>query len=623
MKVSVLTLLCMLLSIAPLVFPASPDSSKPFGAPAFVSFLGGSGVDSIEAVTFDSNNSLWILGSTTAFDGALTGPTNPSNGAAGDGGFVMKFNPQWQRQLFIRTCSGSKISTPPDGSIWIVCSPNVIHLDASGSTVLGNFTGFSNNTRQVEWISTETNANVYDLVVLDPGPFFAATDSLSRLSGVAGSTERTWNTPIGRGGTQAMTIDRNTNMIYVGGEHTKNTTLEDYKSPFLFRYCLSGVRDQSWFWWDWEGPAVRDKCTTITPTCPDLGSDPRLINNSYVTGLVYSGSRMYVMGASDGVNNVFLKQPFRLDQDQPALSGACYSTPCYGYPSARRNSFFARAKSDYSNLDRQSYMVPYLLRSAIGLNSTYLRNYPVCQCYDINETMATRGPNSFNSFGAAEYSDGGVSYVITWGGASFRGPETPTNAWHFRAGYARQNAHITIMDYQMADIMMATLIQAATAPRDFAFRDGLLAIVGNLLGSELSTTGNNDLKGIPYQWELPVTGNALQPTYGGGTQDGFIYVRCVKDVDSCGVRKSDWVQTSPPANPIVCSAAPSAGGSAVPSVRGVPATTSPTTVGPTANAPVAQSGVPVAADRTSSAIQMQWALISIIVCVTSMLMHSL
>jgi hypothetical protein len=243
---------------------------------------------------------------------------------------------------------------------------------------------------------------------------------------------------------------------------------------------------------------------------------------------------MYVMGASEGLNNVFLKQPNRLDQNQTSFDGSCYSTPCYGYASKfkmfsmsyltvflwiysypnttspRRKSFFGRANADYSNLDRQTYMVPYQIGSALGLNSTYLRNYPVCQCYNVNESVVdtSRGPNSYVSFGAAEFTDNNVTYVITWGGSSFRGPETPTNAWHFNAGYRRQNAHITIMDYQMADIMMATLIQAATQPKDYAFRDGLLAIGGNLLASELGSTGN-DLKGIPYQWGTVNTPNSL------------------------------------------------------------------------------------------------------------------
>lgn len=76
------------------------DSFKRFGSPAFISFIGGSGLDSVDSATFDSSNNLWILGSTTTFDGvALNNPTDPSNGAAGTGGFVMKFSPQWQRQV--------------------------------------------------------------------------------------------------------------------------------------------------------------------------------------------------------------------------------------------------------------------------------------------------------------------------------------------------------------------------------------------------------------------------------------------------------------------------------------------------------------------------------------------
>jgi hypothetical protein len=245
------------------------DSFKPFGTTTFVSFIGGTGTDSIESVVFDSNNDLWILGTTTSFDGvALQNPTNPSNGSAGTGGFVMKFNRLWQRevrnsflslsfirlrknqvndnldfsraaffihtiyvlslfvvlmlqnwrlQLFFQACAGNKIAVPPDGTIWLSCSPNIIHLDATATTILGNFPGYSNNSRQIEWVASDADPLIYDLLVLDPGPFFNSNDSLSRLPGASGSTTRLWLTPIGRSGTAAMAFDRNTNMIYVGG----------------------------------------------------------------------------------------------------------------------------------------------------------------------------------------------------------------------------------------------------------------------------------------------------------------------------------------------------------------------------------------------------------------------
>jgi hypothetical protein len=236
-----------------------------------------------------------------------------------------------------------------------------------------------------------------------------------------------------------------------------------------------------------------------------------------------------------------------LTQNQVALSGSCYAGACFGYQSAKKTGFFGRAKTDYTNLERQSWVVPYLVASATTINSTYMRNYPVCQCHGVNSSASSRGPNSYGATGAADYVDGGVSYVISWGSSAFRAPETPTNGWHFMAGYAKSSqAHVSIMDYNFNQIYMASLIQGATDPKDFAFKDGLLVIVGNVMGTDIVKNATYDARGVQYQWDLPVSANAPQPSYGGGTRDGFLYIRCVRDVDNCGVGISITAPQSAP-----------------------------------------------------------------------------
>jgi hypothetical protein len=75
------------------------DSFKQFGSPALVSYIGGTGSDSIEGTTFDESGNVWFVGISDSTDGYLASAQNTLNGAAGSGGFLVKYNKQWQRQV--------------------------------------------------------------------------------------------------------------------------------------------------------------------------------------------------------------------------------------------------------------------------------------------------------------------------------------------------------------------------------------------------------------------------------------------------------------------------------------------------------------------------------------------
>jgi hypothetical protein len=464
---------CILLTISHQSLAATPVQSA--------SYVGGTGDDSVRSGVILADGRVVLAGSSNS----PSVRPNETRLEAGDGFLLMLDRNGSVLEAALRLAA---VSGMVEGA-----SADELAL-VTGRTVRG----FSVTTRMLTWSSSDLGGNVSKIAKTKLGYVVLVGTKLSALDAMG---KTLWTTEVGK--TRASALAADDAYAYVGGDQNTNTGQEPYRSPYVFRYALTDGKADSWKLYDWAGPDVRANGKTLQA-------------DSFVTQLrLAPNGQLWLSAGSDGGNTVLAKSAGNLDINQSALSGACYDGPCFGYKGAKKTGMFASVRTDAADLERASWVIPYL-------SPKDGRNTPACGC---------KGPPANpNSMSLVDLEFAGES-IIAVGETSYRPPESE-NAW-FRDTIYMGNAWIGIFTKDLRQISMATMIPGTKGAVGSALRGGRLLVFGGTVD-----TSNVKPNAGEETWAktLPVTasgGAPLQASYGGGATDGYYLLACVGTEAEC------------------------------------------------------------------------------------------
>lgn len=475
------------------------------------SYLGGSESENVLAGRILSDGSVIVAGSASPGFGSAAAHNIGSGGA----GFIAKFDATGTKLVWVARLEEEVQDCKVDGAddIYALEGSQVLKLDPSGSTVLASSAKFSGGT------ALALGGDVVGVIAGGMALAMSAKD-----------LKPIWMTDVGRSRVAGIAVDA-MGHLYVGGDQNTNTGFETYRSPYLFHYDSTGKQDAKLF--DWPGPAVRENGLMLQA---DSRIDSLFLDPS---------GQLWFAGGSDGGNTVLVHKAADLSADQPALAGACYSGPCFNYKGAKHTSMLASVKSDFSDLDRGSWYVPYYQPDSGKQSGPGVMN-PPCGC---------KGPPlSPNTLVLSTILFNGTDVLIA-GNAAARIPET-ADTW-FPMGDG--SSFVAILDHELKTAHFSTTIPGtaggvtANLPRGDA-RGGRLLLVGNAIAPSQADPGS----AFP-QVNFPATSGAFQPTFGGGDRDGYLLIACLGSDAECAA----------PPPPLAGAAGASAGG-ASPGAAGTP-----------------------------------------------------
>jgi hypothetical protein len=458
-----------------------------FADVSMVTYIGGSGDDEIVSSGFASDGSIIIGGLSTSE--SVTGADEVRLGEGS--GFVAKLDAggssvEWVTRL-------------PEVKEIVVDAGDAVHvlLDRSVAVIKPDGSGY---LRQGDDLGSGT----VDMDIAPDGSMAVLTGGKVHFL-EPGGTER-WNKDVGRSHLLCVAIDPVSKNIWVGGDKNTNTGHEPWRSPFLFEYeASSGSRLTQL--WDWPGPAVR-------------ADGKQLQADSFIRFLKFSpDGRLWIGAGSDGGNSVLRKEPGDLDQDQDALSGTCFSGPCFGYKGAKKTGMFGRMKSPATDLEYASWVIPY-----VGMDpGSHLD--PPCGCKGNNFNGSGVNPGSFAVSAILPTESGVIVLGNPWG----NGPSTE-DGWYYNTIYPGGGiGWMGVFSEDLTGITEASMIPG-TKNAHGGYRNGLVCIVGK-------TVDRSDFTPDPAEqdWHvaLPVTDGAVQNEYGGGKTDGYLLLACMDADGEC------------------------------------------------------------------------------------------
>ncbi len=353
------------------------------------------------------------------------------------------------------------------------------------------------STKTFGWMTPDLGGTVTHLVQTPTG--FAALAG-TRLVAIDKTGVTAWSVSIGKTRVSALAAD--SNFVYVGGDQNTNTGFEPYRSPYVFRYRVAdGMASSDWQLYNWSGPDVR-------------ANGKMLQADSFVNRLrVDPSGKLWMCAGSDGGNTVLTKAVRNLDETQTALSGSCYSGPCFGYKGAKKTGMFARIRSDAPELERATWVIPYLAPP----NG---RNTPPCGCKG-----PPANPNSMTIEDVGFFE----STVVAAASVTYRPPESD-NAWFRDTVYTSGMTWVGILDRDLKQMSMGTLIPGTKGPAGSAVRGGRVLIFGSAADTSKVIPGPGE---TGWATALPVK-SATQVAYGGGATDGYFMLACLSTAAECG-----------------------------------------------------------------------------------------
>jgi hypothetical protein len=492
-----------------------------------VSFVGGSGDDSVRAGVVLDDGTLFLAGtsnSSSVFPGE-------ERLEPGDGFIVML------------DASGTvRLSTLRSGPVLAALQgPGQEIALAGGKTVRG----FSTATKKFTWSSDDLGADVSKLARTKDGYVALAGTKVIALDG---SGKARWSVSVAKSRVSAIAADAN--YVYIGGDQNTNTGQEPYRSPYVYRYDLaSGTPSSDWKLYDWAGPDVR-------------ANGKSLQADSFVNELkVDPAGKLWMCAGSDGGNTVLTKGARNLDSVQSALMGACYDGPCFGYKGAKKTGMFASVKADAPELERATWVIPYLMPKD-G------RNSPPCGC-----KSNPANPNSMTIEDLAFSKDAIVAASTT----SYRPPESD-NAWFRDTVYASGMTWVGLFTPDLKSISMGTMIPGTKGPEGAVVRGGRLLVFGSAGDTSMVKPSNpgEDTWATKLPVSAPAGKTPPQTAYGGGKTDGYFLLACVGSEAECDAAPG------PMPDPGSSSGAPGSSGASGMSTSGAGPASSGNTAGPAA-----------------------------------------
>jgi len=448
-------------------------SAKPM-----VSYFGGSGDDAAGAAAFFSNAEIAIGGTSSSETIWGESGTRLEDGA----GFIARFSSDAQTlQWFVRLEQVQDMVINTQGDIIVRCKQSIAFVKGDGS---GFFRDKISYGTDVADFSLTPDGR---MAVIAGGRVYAYDPAFAEL----------WSRDVGRSHVLSVAMSPTDYTVWVGGDQNTNTGFEPWRSPFLYQFAADGSEVLQRLY-TWKGPDVR-------------ADGKQLQADSFIKFLTFSADgRLWMSGGSDGGNTVLMKEPDNLDVAQDALSGTCFPGACHGYKGAKKTGMFARMTEDGSDLERASWVVPYVeMKPGSHLD-------PPCGCKGpaFNRDTKNVNPGSFELNQLFPLADGVLVIGNPWG----VGPATE-NGWFYNTHYPKGGiGWIGKFTPDLSEISWATMVP------------GSKNMFGAVQGSRLLLTGwAKDYSSITLDpaeagWDaaLPTSPDAQQKEYAGGNVDAFI-----------------------------------------------------------------------------------------------------
>jgi hypothetical protein len=470
----------LLTQLALAAFTSSIPNSADAETIRSISYVGNNGEESITGGNFLDDGTIVLAGKSTSPQlSANETRLEPGDGFIGwwsqDGSELVRV---------VRLATVTKLVKQPAGRLTVACG-NVIK-------------GISSNGAAIDFTSDDAGATISDLAIAGDGYVVLSGKNLIGFDSVG---KIQFRTSINKSRLSALAVDAL--YAYVAGDENTQTGFEPYRSPYVFRYLLSdGTADNAWQMYNWAGPDVRANGKTLQADSfvNDLAVDPK--------------GQIWLAAGSDGGNTVLAKSTSSLEDEQLALDGACYPGPCFNYRGAKKTGMFARIKNNIAELERATWLVPYL-QPKDG------RNSPACGC-----KAPPASPNSATIESLAFYGDN----VVAAATSSYRPPESD-NAWFRDTIYTGSNSWIGIFDRDLTSVTMATMIPGTKGPAGVVTSGTRLLLFGEATPGTKPTTINPGEES--WAFSLPTTSNAQQASFGGGESDGYFLLACVGSDADC------------------------------------------------------------------------------------------
>jgi hypothetical protein len=499
------TALCVAIAVSVLLGGNIARASAPVQT---VSFLGGAAADEIRAGVLRSDRSIALAGRSAS--ATVTAGATAAGGAevrleAGDG-FVVTLDSAGTAVAQVLRLAPVAAMLEASGEELVVAAGQKVH-------------GISLSKKAFSWSSDDLGATVAKLIRTSRG-YVALVDKSIIAIDSSGKTQ--WSVNIGKSRVSAIAADAT--YVYAGGDQNTNTGQEPYRSPYVFRYeAASGAVSSGWKLYNWSGPDVRANARNLQA-------------DSFINQLRVDGAgKLWLSAGSDGGNSVLTRPSGNLDGVQSALAGACYDGPCFGYKGAKKTGMIASVAADIPDLERASWIIPYLKRPGPGA-----RNTPACGC-----KSGPAEPNSMTIEDLAFAPDTVIAVATT----TYRPPETD-NGWYHDTVYQSGTTWLGFFDRGLRQLSMATMIPGTRGPAGAELRGGRLLVFGAAGDTSAVVPAAGE---ETWARSLPVTAPngviPVQPAYGGGTSDGYFMVACAGTDAECSAAPPPLVVPQPAGSP--------------------------------------------------------------------------
>lgn len=447
-------------------------------------YFGGSGDDSIEGVAFAGDGSILISGNSTSTDLF----DSERQVEAGDG-FVARLDRGGSKVLWVTRVSSlsTGIDLTSSGNPVVASGNRLINLDLADGNLAaeGTFDG---------------TVAAFDVGQDDRVAVVVGTTVVVRAADL---TEEFWRTDVGRDHPWSVAFTPDGQTVYVSGDTNAGDCNGPYRSPFLFGFDAQGQKIS----------------TFLDPSGAVACGEHQLQADSFFTRVSFDATgALWLTGGADGGNTVLQRDPSNLADENPALSGACYASACYGWKGAAAPGFVGRMNAARDSFDRATFIV-----------SHFNVEHDPCSCDVTNP-----------SDGAVRANSAGLKFVFTTSQGTVVG--AGASAWHYpsKAAWYPAAAYtpgypavVSVFDSQLTKMSMATMLPGTGSTNWAAYRGGRLAVVGAAADNSTWTPpAGQEAFAQATVTPLPA-GAALQSNYGGGAKDGFVYIACVTDDAEC------------------------------------------------------------------------------------------
>ena len=451
------------------------------------SYFGGEADDELGGVAIGSDGSIFVSG--TSASTMLAG--KPGSMLAPGGGFVAKLDRNGTKvEWLARIAAAGELKLTPSDEPIVITGSRLTKLAPDGSTIT--------------WSGADVGAAIsgFDLgpsgdlgLIAGNTVYRFASDGVTQQLKIA----------TGRSNAVGVAIDPLSGDLFASGDQNAGygTCGGPWRSPFIFRYDATGQKTAKLY--DYSGQAACDQ---------GLAAD------SFFTRLRFEqNGEFWVTGGSDGGNTVLGRAASDLASANAALTGACFSSPCYGWKGAAAPRFVGRMGPDFADFQRATFIVAHFNKQPAA-----------CSCDVTNDDGSVPRANSAGLDFVFRTSTGDV---VGAGSSAWHFPVL--NAWFPAAAYSPgYPAVVSVLDGNLAAMKMATLLPGTGSTRAAAYRGGRLVVVGGAPDNSSWTAPAGQEAQAQATVPAVPEGASLQAKFGGGKKDGFIYVACVTTDAECG-----------------------------------------------------------------------------------------